>query len=258
MIGAFLWCRDTPMECQDHCIQAFKKILDKSWSSDVVTPWIRNCIDSIRTRKRSVVAIKLLRQLCFMYASKAAAANDHYQSTDEFTQLVLLKYKQIYDVLDQECQVFDSVVDDLLFYCVGAARLAVHGDRHALEIQTRLDFMVAFYKYGRKLIDRETAERVWISLVERSPCPSDRETGFDYFTKIQMTAESNRRIFHHHLMKLDPNRMTLAAVNCFQHLFRAVEYDQGDVIFYDVDLHPAIEFLWNVVGSSSPEPIRAQ
>lgn len=125
MIGAFLWESDAPSDCLHHSILAFKKVLDLCWASDVVTLWIRRCIDSIEEHQRSIVAMKLLRQLCFMYASKAAANNDQPQCPNEFNQLVLQNYKQIYQVLDDEFQVFYLAVDDLIFY-MDAARSVVH------------------------------------------------------------------------------------------------------------------------------------
>lgn len=124
------------------------------------------------------------------------------------------------------------------------------------KVEERLAFMVAFYKYGQKLVDASTAERIWISLVERAVCDSDRESCFDYFSKVGMTPESNRAIFYNHVMKFDPKGMTLPAMACFEQLFRSVEYGQGDTVLYDVDLRDAIKFLWNTFQFSGQEPVK--
>lgn len=116
--------------------------------------------------------------------------------------------------------------------------------------------MVAFYKYGQKLVDATTAERIWITLVERAISDSDRESCFDYFSKIGMTPESNRAIFYKYVIKFDPRRMTLAAMACFEQLFRSVEYGPDDTVLYDVDLRAAIQFLWNAVQFSGLEPVQ--
>ena len=116
MIGGFIWCLDTPAEFEDPCIDAQKKILSDCWNKDLVSQWILNCIESIEQRQKSVAALKLIRRLCYLFAVKSAATNDHFYQPNEFTQLVLLKYKEIYMFLDQEYQLFDLVVVELGSY----------------------------------------------------------------------------------------------------------------------------------------------
>lgn len=146
MIGGFIWCPDTPLELEDFCIDVFKKILTHQWRNNSVIHWVFECINRIQQRQRTVSAMKLLRQLCYMYAVKAAAFNEHYQAPSEFKQLVQLKYEGIYTALDQEWKLFDATTEDLMFY-MGSVRYIVQQNvemvnrSHNHEIQVLIDLL---------------------------------------------------------------------------------------------------------------------
>lgn len=95
-------------------------------------------------------------------------------------------------------------------------------------------------------MDSTIAEEIWNCLVDRGVFETDWNTCFEWFAKIEMTPEVNRCIFYQHVLKLNPRQMTSVAMDCFEHLFRAVEYKEGDSVLEEIDLQPAIEFLWNV------------
>lgn len=97
------------------------------------------------------------------------------------------------------------------------------------------------------MIDVATAQDIWISLVNRGVFETDWNTCFEWFTKIELTPAVTRCIFYQHVLKLNPLQMTSAAMDCFEHLFRAVEYGEGDSILDEINPRPAIEFLWKVV-----------
>lgn len=125
-----------------------------------------------------------------------------------------------------------------------------------MKVQERLFFLQAFIKYGRKSIDVVTAEEIWNCLVDRGVFETDWNTCFEWFAKIEMTPEVNRCIFYQHILKLDPRQMTPSAMDCFEQLFRAVEYAEGDTVLDEINPRPAIEFLWKVVqhGKVSVKP----
>lgn len=107
------------------------KIIDQYFHSDLVLEWITNCLQSINQKQHVVAAMKLLWRICYLFAVKAAASNDHYHRSEEFTQLVLLKYKEIYQSLQDELQLFDKIVDELLEYMDSVRSLIRNGVRIA-------------------------------------------------------------------------------------------------------------------------------
>ncbi len=127
MIGGFIWCLDTPTEFEDPCIDAQKKILSDCWNKDLVSHSILNCIQSIENRQKTVASLKLIRRLSYLFAVKTAATNDHFYLPNEFAQLVLWKYKEIYTFLDQEYQLFDLVVVELEAYMQAIRSLMNNG-----------------------------------------------------------------------------------------------------------------------------------
>lgn len=110
------WRLEISVELEHCCIDTMIKILNNCWRGSLIRDWILKCIYSIQQRQRASVGMRLIRQICYLFAAKAAATNDHHQSTTEFKELVLLKYKDIYDVLDKEWRLFDEVVAELVDY----------------------------------------------------------------------------------------------------------------------------------------------
>lgn len=257
-------CPDTPDELMDSCIDIQCKILNDCFNSDLVSHWILNCIQIIqhREQQRSVmVAMKLIRHLCYLYAVKSASSNDHYQQSAEFTELVWLKYKEIYMFLNQEWHLLDLAVAEIVAY-MADVRLNWTGanQAHPAAIPERLTFILMILKYGQLVLSDSDAVSIWTCLVGGTVSASDSDVCFEWFSRaIEMNVldpKGHQRIFHNHMLKLDPRQMTYQThffIDCFQHFFLAVQCSIGDTFTDDViDPTPGLEFLWKMSLYSEP------
>ncbi|EFX82189.1 hypothetical protein DAPPUDRAFT_302623 [Daphnia pulex] len=184
VILEFVQCPDTPDELMDSCIDIQCKILNDCFNSDLVSHWILNCIQIIqhREQQRSVmVAMKLIRHLCYLYAVKSASSNDHYQQSAEFTELVWLKYKEIYMFLNQEWHLLDLAVAEIVAY-MADVRLNWTGTNqaHPAAIQERLTFILMILKYGQLVLSDSDAISIWTCLVGGTVSASDSDVCFDW------------------------------------------------------------------------------
>lgn len=269
VIGEFVRCQDTPADLVDPCIESQCKILDHCWNSDLVSHWILNCIQIIQQRKRQrcvTAAMKLMRHLCYLFAVKSAACNDHYQQSTEFTELVWLKYQEIYVFLDIEWHLLDQAVAEIVAYMAdvrsssGTADPEMNHEIHSAAVQERLTFILMILKYGHLVMNDSAAVSVWTCLVDGAVSTSDPEMCLEWFDKLiemnAMDSKGHQRIFHHHILKLDPRRKTYQTdffVDFFQRFFRAVQCSDGDIFTDDViSPIPGLEFLWKIIQLSNP------
>lgn len=63
-------------------------------------------------------------------------------------------------------------------------------------------------------------------------------------------------MFYEHILALNPHQINESAMNCFEHFFRAVAYQEGDTILHDADSAPGIEFLKNVFQHAEEAPVK--
>jgi hypothetical protein len=115
-------------------------------------------------------------------------------------------------------------------------------------------------KYGHLVMNDSAAVSVWTCLVDGAVSTSDPEMCLEWFDKLiemnAMDSKGHQRLFHHHILKLDPRRKSYQTdffVGFFQRFFRAVQCSDGDIFTDDViSPIPGLEFLWKIIQLSNP------
>ncbi|XP_057376801.2 probable ubiquitin carboxyl-terminal hydrolase FAF-X, partial [Daphnia carinata] len=257
VVAGFAFSDNTPDELVNACIETQKKILSDGLTYDLFEHWVFTCVETVQTqpeKRQALAAMKLLRHLCYLFAVKKAALNNHNHNTNEFKDLVLVHCKNIYRRIDQEWQVFDHAIAGFVTY-VRECRSAGKDDIHIAAVGERLAFLFAFLKYGKMCMDEFVASSVWICLTDGTISDLYPTLCFQWFTNIVENSMAHpkaiQRIFHQHILKLDPRQTTNQTadfMDCFERFFRAVQCAEGDTFTQGViDPRPGLEFLLKIV-----------
>jgi hypothetical protein len=163
--------------------------------------------------------------------------------------------------LNQEWHLLDLAVAEIVAY-MADVRLNWTGanQAHPAAIQERLTFILMILKYGQLVLSVSNSVTIWTCLVDGTVSASDSDICFEWFSRaIEMNVldpKGHQRIFHNHILKLDPRQMTFQThffIDCFQHFFLAVQCSIGDTFTDDViDPTPGLEFLWKMSLYSEP------
>ncbi|KAI9563463.1 hypothetical protein GHT06_010926 [Daphnia sinensis] len=186
VVGGFVFCADTPDELMDSCIEKLKKILSDGWTCDLFSNWLFTCAQAIQAQQEqrlALAAMKLLRHLCYLFAVKQAASNNHNHNSSEFRDLVFLHYKNIYTFIDQEWKLFGHAIAGFVTY-VMKCRSAGIDPIHSAAVRERLAFLGVFLKYGEMCMDEMAATSVWSCLTDGPISDFYQAICFEWFTKI--------------------------------------------------------------------------
>ncbi|XP_057376939.1 probable ubiquitin carboxyl-terminal hydrolase FAF-X [Daphnia carinata] len=255
VVAGFVFCADTSDEFIDPCID--KMILNDELTSFLFHHWLITCAQTIQLQpgqRLALAAMKLLRHLCYLFAVTQAASNNHHHNTDEFKELVLVHYKNIYRYVDQNWQVFGHVIAGFVTY-VQECRSPGNDNIHIAAVEERVAFLFVFLKYGEMCMDEFAASSVWVCLTDVAISNSNSALCFQWFADIVGNSlvhpKAIQRIFHQHILKLDPRQMTnqtAVFMYCFERFFRAVQCAEGDTFTEGViDPRPGLEFLLKIV-----------